>query len=481
MIEFYRFGGNWLIVFSVLACVSVVLQVANIALKYYIESVKGRVCEGVLELSVLAYGFFQTFMLTEVQYHALKGFVIPIEFESVRTVIFAVTAFSGAVTVLRRRLWYPLLCILPQLLTLPFAERALGTLYPAVFLAVLLLFTVRSVYYIAKRYKESRNTVSRSSVKEAIDTLHVGIMFCRPDGTVLLENKQMVKLMLSLTGEQYQDGQSFLKSIREGRVLPVCRRREIGELSAYELADHSVWTFSFSEISVKNKLYTLITAYNQTERWVAANRLFAQKEKLDKRNSELRRVLENIQEVCKSEEMIYAKRRVHDVLGQRISMLIRALRDGSQPEEHLLDSFSDGLPDELRAATEVNPRHVFNTLANAYEALGVELRLKGSFPEDNRVAVAFTDIISESVTNAVRHAYATLVNIELTETENQWGLVITDNGFSPMGEFSEGGGIKSMRMRAERLGGEITVQSKRGWKIELKVPKGEANDKYFDS
>lgn len=44
------------------------------------------------------------------------------------------------------------------------------------------------------------------------------------------------------------------------------------------------------------------------------------------------------------EELLRGKGRVHDVLGQRISLLLRALRENKQPDEALLSAFAEGLP-----------------------------------------------------------------------------------------------------------------------------------------
>ena len=49
----------------------------------------------------------------------------------------------------------------------------------------------------------------------------------------------------------------------------------------------------------------------------------------------------------------------------------------------------------------------------------------------------------------------------------------TDNGIPPSGPIKEGGGIREMRRRVERLGGTITVYHTPRFSIQISVPKGE--------
>jgi len=70
-------------------------------------------------------------------------------------------------------------------------------------------------------------------------------------------------------------------------------------------------------------------------------------------------------------------------------------------------------------------------------------------------------IAIETLNNALKHAEASSISIHLTRVDNQLKLVITDNGrgFNP-DEVGRGRmGLKSMRERAEKLGGEVSITS----------------------
>ncbi|HEX5226793.1 MAG TPA: two-component regulator propeller domain-containing protein [Bryobacteraceae bacterium] len=83
-------------------------------------------------------------------------------------------------------------------------------------------------------------------------------------------------------------------------------------------------------------------------------------------------------------------------------------------------------------------------------------------------------IAQEAVTNAVKHASASQVNIHLEMANRMLSLRVADNGrgFEQEEAFSEVGGhfgLLGMRERAERLGGELRLHSEPGQGTEVAV------------
>ena len=107
--------------------------------------------------------------------------------------------------------------------------------------------------------------------------------------------------------------------------------------------------------------------------------------------------------------------RVHDLLGQRISLLLRALRDGQQPDEALLMDFARSLPTALREDSTPTPARRLALLRETFQGMDVSVEVRGALPEDQAVADAFAEIAVECVTNAVRHGYATRIQFHLLE------------------------------------------------------------------
>ncbi len=94
---------------------------------------------------------------------------------------------------------------------------------------------------------------------------------------------------------------------------------------------------------------------------------------------------------------------------------------------------------------------------------------------NDKVATAAYRIAQEALTNVVRHAQASVVNVVLQNRDSMLSLSVSDNGrgFNPT-ELSEreGLGLLGMRERASLAGGELEVNSGggQGTQVSFKVP-----------
>ena len=177
-----------------------------------------------------------------------------------------------------------------------------------------------------------------------------------------------------------------------------------------------------------------------------------------------------MQAICEAEEIARSKARVHDLLGQRISLLLRALRDDRQMDESLLLDFARSLPTALREDRTLSPAHRLEMLRETFQGMEVSVEFQGALPEEGAVADSFAKIAVECVTNAVRHGYATRIQFHFFQNDC-WRMTVTDNGIPPAGPIREGGGIGGMRRRVRQLGGRMELYTVPRFRIELSVPK----------
>ena len=102
--------------------------------------------------------------------------------------------------------------------------------------------------------------------------------------------------------------------------------------------------------------------------------------------------------------------------------------------------------------------------------MDVTVETRGELPENRELADSFAEIAAECVTNAVRHGYASCVQIRFFQNDC-WRMTVTDNGIPPASPIREGGGIGEMRRRIDRLGGVLTLYTVPRFRIEISVPK----------
>ena len=78
-------------------------------------------------------------------------------------------------------------------------------------------------------------------------------------------------------------------------------------------------------------------------------------------------------------------------------------------------------------------------------------------PDD--IADQLVAVVREAVTNVVKHAGARTVEVDLALTEHHLELQVADDGAGlPEVLRAEGNGLRNLRARAERLGGEMVIE-----------------------
>jgi len=82
-----------------------------------------------------------------------------------------------------------------------------------------------------------------------------------------------------------------------------------------------------------------------------------------------------------------------------------------------------------------------------------------------------TSAATEALTNAVRHAQATTLFVEFTESDEFYFARYTNDGNVPDKEINEGGGLGSLRNKIERCGGEMHIQSVPKYVLDISLPK----------
>ncbi len=333
-----------------------------------------------------------------------------------------------------------------------FGNTVPGNIFPYIFILAIPIILIRGVCVCAIRARELRSNLSALSVKAAIDALHTGVLFSEKNGLILLSNERMQALMRQLTGKAHRNGNVFSELLLSGNVLPGCEKRELERQIVYLLPDRSAWMFTWTEIRLKNKAYFQLTAADIQERWGLTEQLREQEERLKQRRDEISASIANLHELSRERETQKAKMRAHDILGERLTLLLRAIRNEQAPDYDLLRALSGGLIDELRADA-ATPQDELDNLVNIFGSLGVEIEIIGDLPSDDDKARLFVEIAREAVTNAVKHGFATGVTIRT----NGDRMEISDNGFS-CGEVKEGGGLNGMRRRLESFGGALFVQ-----------------------
>lgn len=144
--------------------------------------------------------------------------------------------------------------------------------------------------------------------------------------------------------------------------------------------------------------------------------------------------------------------RVHDVIGQRLSILHRYLEEERLDDESLeqIDPLLRSIAADLHSRGDTEPAEQLGDIVHAFGLASVRIDVEGELPSDARVAAAFLQIIREASTNATKHAQAHQVHVRLWQEGTDAGTIahmtISNDGSPAPVSYREGTGIPGMSM-----------------------------------
>lgn len=473
MLEFLKLPLGFNLILTVLVLFNVVSQtIALIMSCYRWEKNKKtiRKTENIFELFLLLIILIYSFVHGHLVMARANTIFIPIKYEFIRMVtVFLLIAIAIYISINKKRPW-PLLSVLPAVVLLPYMEIFSGELYPWLVVFSLIFFFCRSIYISIMRYNEIHNGLSSLAVKNAMDTLHSGILFCEQDGHILLINKSMQNLMTSLTGKVQRDGLMFYDLLQSQSIT--LENIENVDGIACVAPDGRAWLFSKRMLKIQHKSYIMISTSDITEQWELIEELKYHNEELNQRSDELKEMLANLPELSYKKEIEIARMRAHDILGNRLSLILRSFHSSDIPDNEMLISITEGLFDEMKVNTrQTISKNELASLCETFLSIGVKINIDGDLPENNRISKLFIGIIREAITNAVRHGFATEINVELQYNEDSYFLTVTDNGHKTTKKIKERGGISGMKSRVAEQNGELNISTLPSFTISAKVPK----------
>ncbi|MUV36840.1 Histidine kinase [Lentibacillus sp. JNUCC-1] len=212
----------------------------------------------------------------------------------------------------------------------------------------------------------------------------------------------------------------------------------------------------------------------------------------------------SLQEVVEQERNRLA-RELHDSVSQQLfaaSMLMSAINETNPPEEtgvqkqlQMVEKMIHQSQLEMRALL-LHLRPVAlkgKALQEGVEELLVELQQKvpldidwqiESFPLDKGVEDHVFRILQEAVSNTLRHAEASTLNVMLIARDGMVIMRVVDDGvgFDVEQSKTSSYGMETMRERALEIGGELKVISlpNQGTRVEVKVPTWEKEGETHD-
>ena len=364
----------------------------------------------------------------------------------------AIFAFGSIFSIKHRKvLMVPELCIL-AFATPPFITLS-GPFSWLLLFVDLAFFTFRVSASVALDLMRARDHITALSVGEALKKLPEGILVSFRE-KILFMNDSMRNYLVG-----FGIGGHLVGNVKVwDRLCNLSQSQNSLTTNSCFIKTDAGEALMFSrETRVSGKHITeQIAAVDVTELAYLNEEIDRANKQLVSVNVELSVELNNLEQACKREAAFQMKKRVHDEIGQRLSILHHWLAgslDDSLTEKDVVNLVSD-ITSCLRSKN-VEAQDELDAVIETFSLAGLEISVNGARDK----ITLLPEILREAATNALKHGHAKHVWVNMSNEENLQTIEISNDGqgVSKMPEF--GSGLKAMAQKVESAGGTLKISS----------------------
>ena len=331
------------------------------------------------------------------------------------------------------------------------------TLSPVPWTAAALSLTALSLFASFTLWHKSRRQLSPVSIKESCDHLPSALCFAWENGLPCLKNLKMDELSHRIAGEALMNANEFWGAVAHEPIVT--------------LPDGQTWSFERTPLYLSGQTVYQIIGTNITEEARLKRELEEDNLRLNAMNRRLRQYSLDVQEATREKEILLAKTRVHDEIGHAL-LQTRQFLSGTQGDvESVCAAWQQNVRLLLGKYAEEAREDSFEQLARAAQAIGAAIARVGAFPEDGTENAHLAEAAAhECLTNLVRHAGGTRLEITGEKTESGWRIRYLNDGDVPSGPIVEGSGLTALRARTEAAGGKMDIAYTPRFELTLTLP-----------
>ena len=304
-----------------------------------------------------------------------------------------------------------------------------------------------------------------NAIKESFDRLPTAACFFDRTGCIVLCNRLMYQLSRYLIDSDMQ----YLGEVEEALSAPPNGIVQIPDVeNTYRFPDKKVWRFEKTEVTDRyGESYIQLTAADVTELQRALVQLTDDSKKIEDDSEKLKQLSDNVGALAREKERLAAKSALHDNLAACITLTKQYITG----EIYGIDA--DVVCREWEKVIAFRDAISLSAKEKLFESAktgGVTVRIRGEEPTDSRSELMYT-AMQVCLTNAIQHADATEISVNIWKNEGSYTVMIRNNGRPPEKKITEGGGLTNLRHRIEKSGGKMAVQSLPEFSLVIEMPK----------
>ena len=317
-------------------------------------------------------------------------------------------------------------------------------------------------------YRRRKDSLSRNTVMETLNSLSVGLCVCDVDGAVFLSNNVMNTLYQKLAGGNLTDAKQLAALLRDKG-----KEQDADHSVLVRLEEGQVWQFNQREIKTGSETLYQITASDMTMQQAKAHSLELKNRHLSEVQQRLKTVSAEERSIVALRERSRAKTTVHNQMGN-VLLVGKYYLDHPENtrEEELLQllSYNNQNLIQMAGKTKETKDPIDAALVMA-ERIGLKVRFDGEKPEEPGIRKVLAEAIRQCAANAVRHAGADEMNVEIRRpsSDAEWQIRITNNGLPPKGQIRPGGGLGALARSTAEAGGSMELSHSPAFELKLRL------------
>ena len=342
--------------------------------------------------------------------------------------------------------------------------------------------TAVTIVFTQMVYRWDSETLSKTSLKNGLDSLPVGLLFYWKGGMVKLVNTRMDNIAHLINHEGIYNGNDFWKLIYSRNMSLDPEKNENENECLVRLEDGSVYSFKRSICYFEKHELVEIIATDVSEEQLLNEKLKIKRIKADEIKNRLKDLNSDIEKMTVEKEILETKSKVHDDLGKTLIMSKRCLE---MKDEKLADEvIRQWKLNTMLLRGEENDDELFeySNVLREIQKLGMNVRIEGIMPRESEQKKLLVLALRTCATNAMRHGEATEMTVRVSNSiernivsirdKDFLKVEISNDGKLPEGEFKEGGGLSNLRSTVERNGGIMNVETDDRFTVILRFPVG---------
>ena len=332
---------------------------------------------------------------------------------------------------------------------------------------VVLALEIITVLYLIRgtkqRIKLRKESLTPTSIKEAIDLLPAGVAFAEMSGNVVFANLSMNVIAQSCFGKSMTDLTGFEHNT-------ICSDGT------------KTWQFIQENITLQGKNYIQVTANDITEEAGINDELKGKNRKLKEIRNRLEIFNRRAEQITISKELLNARRQVHSETGH---ILLASRHYMEHPdfvdEEKFLSTLKLTNLHLLKEYEEDDTEtDLLSEAMVMAKAINVRVKLVGMIPEEGTLRDILASAINECATNTKKHADGDMLTVTTEEKKDTVIFTLTGNdnlsekdttepGAAPFKTVKETGGLASLRILVENAGGTMEIKTEETFTVIIRI------------